>query len=138
MESKNSKINKTPSYIEKLEDFELAFLSVFRLKEYLPDTQFNIQKEIINRQLTDHKMNQLMANKIKENFNSDNQNIQCTYCKSYHHHSITIEQTEDRLSNIFDIFGANRPIKYTTLKTCSICGKSYSEDVTEFIKILNQ
>lgn len=127
-------MSKLTSFVESLEDFELSFLYYYRLEEYMHRSQEIIKKEIKKRKISNELMKKLIREKINVPFDPNNTSIQCSYCKSFHYHTKTSQHTEDRLANIYDALGAGRPVKYITSKTCSICGKPFTENNESFKK----
>ncbi|WP_186987768.1 hypothetical protein [Constantimarinum furrinae] len=73
-------MSKTIKFLSELDDYELAYFAKFKLDTYLPETQYEIKRYLIQRNLNNHRIDELI--KVNPKKKSTKNRLRCTRCSS--------------------------------------------------------
>ncbi|GEM_PF-1715350 len=115
--------------LKDYQDFELAFLTKYRLEDAIADREV-ITDEIASRRLSGQDVQQLIDEKLSIEVR-DHNNATCPRCTSQR---ISTMKEEFHGNNKAFGLDSGKPLTFIEYKVCSICGWNFSVDETGFEK----
>ncbi len=109
------------------QDFELAFFAVYKAEDVRSEA---IAAEIKSRNLGDHKVQQLINEKLSVEVQDHNRTT-CPRCTSQR--ILTMKEEFHGNNKAFGL-DSGKPLTFIEYKVCEVCGWNFSVDETEFEK----
>lgn len=107
-------MDRITSFLQSLNDQELAFLYRYKYPSYFDDTRQLVDKEVRNRGLSVPQLEELAAKKISNN------NGSCTRCGSVKHFDIAQEKwNTNKYEGLDGVLGR---LEMTERLECAVCG----------------
>src|SRR5690606_4651347 len=118
-------MQRVKDFLNKLDDYELAYFTKFKLKTYMPQTQSEIKKYISNKGLTEKRIDELIATNPKRETKEGK--IRCPRCSTDKIRTEKVEwtDTENRAGfadEIATLDGLNGKATYKDQVICNVCG----------------
>ena len=111
---------KLKNILDTYDDSELAFLFKYKIDTYLEETKQSVQEYIKQRNLTETKINQLIKDVNKKNYNDNDK--RCPRCKSLKTRTQEVElwRTNQYSPEAHD--GLIGKATYKDEVVCNVCG----------------